>query len=360
MKNYKIKIMLMLMTLLITMTVQSTVVRFETTVGNIDIDLFDDEAPITVANFLNYVNRGDYDGTAIHRTDPGFVIQGGGFRFLGNNVFETVPTDDPIVNEAQISNTVRTIAMARTSDPDSATNQWFFNLANNTFLDPSSGNDGFTVFGEVTRGEETLHIIESLLRINFFDATPSGAFGEFPLYRYDAGPNLNNPVLENNVVEITRAFVLSEEFQINPGISGGWFNPETSGQGLYFEVLPSTDTMIMAWFVHDSQLPDVGVPSNVGDAGNRWLTASGTYQDNQFVADVLKISGGLFDNPTPVSAIVVGEVMITFNNCSTAVMSYTLDDSELTNTINIQRVSGVNVDFCEDLAIETDEGASTQ
>lgn len=340
----------------------ATVVRFETTVGVIDIEMYEDDAPVTVENFLNYVNRGDYDGTVVHRTDPGFIIQGGGFRFLGNKRFETVPTDQPIINEAQVSNTFGTISMARTSNPNSATNQWFFNMANNTVLNPSNENAGYAVFGQVIRGMESLNIIESLLRINFFDATPSGSFGEFPLYIYDEGnnPNQSNPILASNVVKIDKAYVLSETFQINAGLSGAWFNPATNGQGINFEVLPNANTLVMAWFTYDTELPDSTTPSTVGAAGNRWLTVQGTYQDNVFVGDVFKTSGGIFDDPRAVSNTNVGDVMITFNDCTTGVMSYTLDDSGLSNTINIQRISGANVELCEELAAEANQGVTVQ
>ncbi len=116
----------------------------------------------------------------------------------------------------------------------------------------------------------------------------------------------------------------------------------------------------MAWFAYDTEQADAAVPSTVGDASNRWLTAAGSFQDNVFVGTVFKSSGGLFDDPTAVATTSVGDVMIAFNDCSTAVMSYTLDDSNLSNTINIQRVSGANVDFCEQLAIDSNQGVSTQ
>lgn len=358
MKATYIKTQFVLLTLLFTFATMAQVVRFETSFGDIDIELFPDVAPTTVNNFLNYVNRGDYDDTVIHRTDPGFIIQGGGYSFQGNNTFQEVSTDAPIINESQISNTTGTISMARTSNPNSAASQWFFNLNDNTNLDVSNNSAGFAVFGEVTNGMDTLYIIESLLRINYFDATPRGVFGEIPLFRFDT--DASNGVLEENLVKINKAYVLSDTFQISTGISGGWENADTTGQGFYFEVLPAVDTMIMAWFAYDAELPAAEVPSTIGDAGNRWLTASGTYQDNVFVANVFKSSGGLFDDPTAVSTTPVGELMITFNNCSTAVMTYTLNDSGLSNTINIQRVSGVNVAMCEQLADEANQGVATE
>ena len=126
-----------------------TIVRISTRIGDFSIELLDEIAPITVQNFLNYVNRNAYNGTYIHRAVDNFVVQGGGFRF---RLFEgpiDVPTDPPIVNEFNVSNTRGTVAMAKLDgNPNSATSQWFVNVSDNSgSLDTSNG--GFTVFGNV-------------------------------------------------------------------------------------------------------------------------------------------------------------------------------------------------------------------
>jgi peptidyl-prolyl cis-trans isomerase A (cyclophilin A) len=115
-----------------------------------DMALFSNRTPVTRQNFLKYVTDGDYVNSVIHRSVPGFVIQGGGFRFNGTS-FPSVPADVPIVNEFGISNTPGTISMAKAGgDPNSATSQWFVSLgANSDNLD--SQNGGFTVFGRMTR-----------------------------------------------------------------------------------------------------------------------------------------------------------------------------------------------------------------
>lgn len=126
------------------------VVRMETSLGDIDIQLYDAAAPNTVANFLNYVRNNAYNGTFIHRSLPGFVLQGGGYYHLSSLYLE-IPTDPPIVNEfdPSRSNVRGTIAMAKVeNDPDSATSQWFFNLVDNS-ADLDEQNGGFSVFGEV-------------------------------------------------------------------------------------------------------------------------------------------------------------------------------------------------------------------
>ncbi|WP_394242005.1 peptidylprolyl isomerase [Vibrio astriarenae] len=129
-------------------------VQFETSHGNFVLELNEEKAPITVENFLRYVDDGSYKGTIFHRVIPGFMAQGGGF----NEEMQQIPTYAPIKNEANngLKNDTATIAMARTNDPHSATRQFFINYANNDFLNASSHSDGYAVFGQVTEGFETI------------------------------------------------------------------------------------------------------------------------------------------------------------------------------------------------------------
>lgn len=129
-------------------------VTLTTSLGTIEIDLFDDAAPGTVANFLHYVDDGFYDGTVFHRIIPGFMIQGGGMTAD----LKEKPTRPPIQNEAKNGkkNTRGTLAMARTADVNSATAQFFINLADNAFLDHGSRDFGYAVFGRVTRGMDVV------------------------------------------------------------------------------------------------------------------------------------------------------------------------------------------------------------
>ena len=132
-------------------------VLMKTTDGDITIELFADKSPITVENFLRYVDEGHFDDTVFHRVIPNFMIQGGGFTAE----LEEKPTHEPIVNESRnkLHNTRSTLAMARTSDPDSAAAQFFINQRSNLRLDWSPGKDGYTVFGEVTDGMQVVDII---------------------------------------------------------------------------------------------------------------------------------------------------------------------------------------------------------
>ena len=125
-------------------------VVMQTSHGNIVLELFEKESPISVANFLSYVDKKFYDNTIFHRVISNFMIQGGGFT----DAMEEKPTDEPIVNESKnrLHNERGTIAMARTSDPDSATAQFFINVRMNIPLDYRMGEAGYTVFGKVIEG----------------------------------------------------------------------------------------------------------------------------------------------------------------------------------------------------------------
>jgi peptidyl-prolyl cis-trans isomerase A (cyclophilin A) len=129
-------------------------VKFETTHGSFTIELFPKEAPVTVENFLKYVDDGFFDGTIFHRIVPGFVIQGGGLT----KDFDNKETRSPIKNEAKngLKNGRGWLSMARTSDINSATSQFFVNLSDNAFLDNGPRDYGYAVFGRVTEGMEVI------------------------------------------------------------------------------------------------------------------------------------------------------------------------------------------------------------
>ena len=151
-------------------------VEFDTTAGKIRVELFPDAAPKTVANFLDYVKAKHYDGTQFHRVIPGFMVQGGGFTAD----FMQKPTKPPVVNEAEqaskagLLNVPGTLAMARTSDPNSATAQFFINVNDNKFLNYRSSDPqgyGYTVFGKVVSG---MDVVDKIAK------APTGAGGPFP------------------------------------------------------------------------------------------------------------------------------------------------------------------------------------
>jgi len=135
-------------------------IRFETSLGDFTIELFEKEAPESVANFSRYIEEGFFDGTIFHRIVPGFVIQGGGFT----EDMSQKKTKPPIKNEADngLKNQRGTLSMARTNDINSATSQFFVNLKDNDFLDHSCGNFGYAVFAKVTDGMDVVDKIAAV------------------------------------------------------------------------------------------------------------------------------------------------------------------------------------------------------
>ena len=149
----------------------TTSVVVETDLGTIEIELDEEKAPKSVANFLAYVDAGHYDGTIFHRVIPGFMAQGGGY----DGSYEKKPVRDAVENEADngLKNTRGTVAMARTSDPHSATAQFFVNVKDNGFLDHTGKNAsgwGYAVFGTVTSG---MDVVDKMV------AVPTGSEGAF-------------------------------------------------------------------------------------------------------------------------------------------------------------------------------------
>lgn len=147
-------------------------VEIKTNFGTIVLELYPDKAPKTVGNFLSYVKDGYYTGTVFHRVIPGFMIQGGGF----DKTLRQKPARQPVENEAAngLRNEIGTVAMARTSDPHSASAQFFINVANNAFLNhtaPTPQGYGYTVFGKVVKGMEI---------VNKITDAPTGPAGPFP------------------------------------------------------------------------------------------------------------------------------------------------------------------------------------
>ena len=170
-------------------------VEIDTTAGVIKIELFPDAAPKSVANFLDYVNSKFYDGTQFHRVIDGFMIQGGGFTAD----FTQKPTKPPIPIEAEMSskagnlNVAGTLAMARTSDPNSATSQFFININDNKSLNFAPGNPGYTVFGKVISGMDI---------VNKIAKAPKGATGP-------VGPGINPKDVPAEKVIIKSAKVIT-------------------------------------------------------------------------------------------------------------------------------------------------------
>lgn len=191
--------------LLVSAEANATIVRFETPMGRFDVNLYDKKTPITVANFLAYVNSGAYTNVVVHRSVSGFVVQGGGYTFPGTLPFNVVTERAAITNEPVLSNVRGTIAMAKLSgNANSATSQWFINVANNSSnLDTQNG--GFTVFGEVVSGGMT--VVDAINALPTF--TYSTITDSLPLRNYTtANASAGTPVTDQNVVYATSVTVI--------------------------------------------------------------------------------------------------------------------------------------------------------
>lgn len=182
-------------------------VCMETNVGEYCMELLPEAAPATVANFLHYVDDGDYTNTMIHRSEPGFVIQGGGYT-LFSNIIGLLTVDPPVTNEFNQTNARGTVAMARIGGSvNSATSQWFINLANNSNLDTVDG--GFTVFARIVKGMDIVDGIAALTRFNL-TASLGTAFNTVPT---TALPGATD-IAASQLVRVTRAY----RTEIHPGL----------------------------------------------------------------------------------------------------------------------------------------------
>lgn len=190
----------------IPLNANATVVEFQTSLGNFEVNLTDEATPETVRNFLQYVADGDYINSVIHRSVVDFVVQGGGFVVDVELPLTEVPKDPVIVNEPTFSSRRGTIAMAKIGgSPNSATSEWFFNLADNSeILDNQNG--GFTVFGEVIGdGMDVVDAIAALPTYNF-----DGAFTDMPLRDYTDDDFTNGVSVDTTKLVVISAIVITD------------------------------------------------------------------------------------------------------------------------------------------------------
>lgn len=320
---------------------QNTVVRFATDVGHFDVELFDDDAPITVDNFMNYVRRGAFDDSLIHRSILGFVIQGGAFYF-DSPQFAAIPRDPAIVNEFGISNERGTIAMAKLSDePDSATSSWFINTTDNnangtTDLDTSNG--GFTVFGRVLGDGMTVVDLINSIRTE----------SDIPRLGASTSEPLAEQFISMRVIELTDQ--PSAGFAANQGLTGTWLNGDTPGQGWLIDVWDDGGTLSVfaAWFTYDVETPPADETDGFSSKQHRWLTASGTMTGNVANLQMQLNSGGVFNQSDPTTPSPLGTMTIDFSDCGTAQISWDFDNAAFPDaSVNTRRLSPDT--FCQEI-----------
>ena len=209
---------LLLSALLLSFAAKATVVEVRTVVGDFQINLFDEDTPQTVQNFLDYVNSGAYANNVVHRSVSGFIVQAGGFEYNGTVTtdgsppLDNVPTGASVTNEPELSNVRGTIAMAKIGgQPNSATSQWFINLDNNS-ANLDTQNAGFTVFGQVLgNGMQVVDAISAIQTFNF-----GGALTDLPLRNFSS---TNTTVTDDNLVIITDIVVIDAATVTNPDLT---------------------------------------------------------------------------------------------------------------------------------------------
>ena len=221
--------------LLFAFSAPAQTVRFSTNLGNIDVKLDAVNAPLTVANFLTYVNSGAYKNSVFHRSVAGFIIQGGGFTFDGTSLV-AIPQNSPVKNEFKVSNTRGTIAMAKLgSDPNSATNQWFFNLSNSNASNLDAQNGGFTVFGQIV-DSTSLSVMDKIAAVPVYNQ--GSLFDSIPLQNYKTSA----AVTAANFITVSAITLLDDVPTIaqNGVISASGFGGlATAAPGSYIEIYGS-------------------------------------------------------------------------------------------------------------------------
>lgn len=295
----------------------TTNVRFDTVMGSIYVTLYDTQTPLTVANFLRYVHDGAYASSVIHRSVPGFVLQGGGYSYPG---WWDIPTYAPVQNEPGISNTYGTIAMAKLGgDPNSATSQWFFNLADNSSnLDNQNG--GFTVFGHVTAGMDVVLAIAALPTYAF-----NSPFDQLPLINYSSFPSepaAENVVLVNNIVVLSP--LTFEVWNDNPDlltatVADGKLTLAYAAGERGVATITARATDARGLFVEDTFTVDVAVsPAAHADA-------AATNQDVPVVVPVLDndVAGGYPLDPATVTIVTDAAHGTTVVHPATGAVTYT-------------------------------------
>ena len=284
----------------------ATTTRLQTSVGAIDILLYDNAAPGTVANFLNYVNSGKYNNSFIHRSGPGFIIQGGGFVWNDSSSnISSVVTNAPIANEfsASRSNRRGTIAMAKfEGDPNSATSQWFINLADNgPSLDGQNG--GFTVFGEVSAGSMT--VVDAIARLQIVNA--GGAFRELPVASVPA----NGVLQKSNLVIISAATAVANSYQ------GLWWNSNESGWGM--SITQHGNMIFAALYTYD----DAGLPT-------WYVLPNCPLTTTNCTGDIYKVTGGTSPavawNGAAKNVTKVGAGTLAFTNTGTGTFNFNINN----------------------------------
>jgi uncharacterized protein (TIGR03437 family) len=242
-------------------TATGPTVRFKTTLGDIDVLLLPGSAPRTVENFLRYMNRKAYDNSVFHRSVRGFIVQGGGFSATLPNL-PAIPADPPVDNEYRESNLRGTLAMAKLGDnPNSATNQWFFNLSNDNAAILNNQNGGFTVFGRIA-DPASLAVMDRIAAVPVPSPSPlASPFNEIPLQNFSGTVQASNLIVVSSVTQLQTAPppTLSEGGVQTAGAFGGY---KIAAPGSYLELFGTN--LADAEFRWDDSFTNLTAPTSLG------------------------------------------------------------------------------------------------
>ncbi|RFF28888.1 peptidylprolyl isomerase [Wenzhouxiangella sediminis] len=321
----KIATLILLAALAFQAQAQNPRVWLDTDRGPIIIELYPDDSPITVDNFLRYVDDGFYNGLIFHRVVPDFIVQAGGFN---PDLQYQEPTYEDIVNEADngLDNLRGTIAMARQSDPDTASSQFFINVTQNDILNPGGNTDaGYAVFGEVVLGMDLIDDMSEQPRSSI--TSPLGTLSDFPR---------DTPVIE-------RAVRLDEGFPLMPDHSGSWYDPQTSGVGFNIEIADDNGgngpIANVYWYNFDEQRQFW----LVGSAPFEYGATEVTVDLSSHPADE---EGVGFQSPPESDFSIYGSVTLSFDDCTSGSVAYDLTDYG-SGEIAIARLSRPDNYSCE-------------
>lgn len=301
-------------------------VWLDTDRGPIIIELDPTAAPVTVENFLNYVDEGFYDGLIFHRVVQDFVIQGGGFD---DNLDFKEPVFESIINEADngLSNLRGTVAMARGAAADSATSQFFINLVNNTDegntdLDPGGSTEaGYAVFGEVVFGLSTVDTIADIATSSI--TSPVGDLHGYPR---------NPPVIHRAA--------RTDGFPLMPDHSGSWYDADNAGVGFNIEIGGQGPVAIVYWY-------------NFVEGAQFWLTGQASFDwgDSEVTIDLYSHpgtdEGTGFQSPPESNFSDYGTLTLNFDGCAAGTFSYDLPGYG-SGSIDVTRLSRPEDYRCQD------------
>ena len=226
MKSWQIALRVCLLLLSMHSAGGGTLAQFRTAFGDIEMELYDQDKPVTVQNFVHYIQTGRYQDVFAHRLVPGLVVQWGGYTITNGGTTNwdilSVPTDPPITNEFAVgrrfSNVYGTIAMAKVGgNTNSATSQWFINLANNSFLDAADTNNLFVVFGHIVSGTNVLNVFSNF---HYWTGTQSSNLVLHQNYQapFDDLPLLHPIMVDSNFVFVDITLL---QVSVNPVAGGG-------------------------------------------------------------------------------------------------------------------------------------------